>query len=127
MNKDNARDYLPLVQALAEGKTIQVKIHDLQGNFLCWEDEDNLNFKVPPYHYRIKPEPKKDWARLALLKDDKEYFSGRADKDMGSSEDEIIKGLEDLYCAHFVRWLTDRIEYTLPEGDAQLAELEGKQ
>ena len=112
MNKDNARDYLPLVQALAEGKTIQSN-HNGE-----WFDLPSPSFCDPISLYRIKPEPKKDWARLALPKDEKEYFSGRADKDMGESEDEIIKGLEDLYCAHFIRWLTDRIEYTLPEGDA---------
>ena len=112
MNKENAKDYLPLVQALAEGKTIQYKLEDGE-----WADVPQPIFNEEVSSYRIKPEPKKDWARLALLKDDKEYFSGRADKDMGESEDEIIKGLEDLYCAQFVRWLTDRIEYTLPEGE----------
>ena len=118
MNKDNARDYLPLVQALAEGKTIQHCKVSGEASSDYWQDCIAPTFGDKASRYRIKPEPKKDWARLALLKDDKEYFSGRADKDMGSSEDEIIKGLEDLYCAHFVRWLTDRIEYTLPEGDA---------
>lgn len=112
MNASNAKDYLPLVQALAEGKTIQQKASDGE-----WFDVDDFLMLHDPESYRIKPEPKKDWARLALLKDEKEYFSGRADKDMGESEDEIIKGLEDLYCAHFVRWLTGRIEYTLPEGE----------
>ena len=116
MNKENAKEYLPLVQALAEGKTIQSG--QIGGSDRHWVDNLNVEFSNPPAFYRIKPEPKKDWARLALLKDEKEYFSGRAYKDMGESEDEIIKGLEDLYCAHFIRWLTDRIEYTLPEGDA---------
>ena len=28
MDKNNAKDYLPLIQALAEGKTIQIKDDD---------------------------------------------------------------------------------------------------
>lgn len=113
MNKENAKEFLPLVQALAEGKTIQFELADG-----TWSDLNRVDFTESPSEYRIKPEQKKDWVRLALLKDEKEYFSGIAYKDIGESEDEIINGLEDLYCAHFIRWLTDRIEYTLPEGDA---------
>lgn len=52
MNKDNAKDYLPLVQALAEGKTIQV---NYTGD---WGDEYNLDFSLPLEHYRVKPEPR---------------------------------------------------------------------
>lgn len=55
MNKDNARDFLPLVKALAEGKTIQYR-HD--GG---WEDVDlfgGVDFDNPPECYRIKPEPR---------------------------------------------------------------------
>lgn len=51
MNKDNAKDYLPLVQALAEGKTIQIK----QG--LVWVDAVGPSFNYEPSYYRIKPEP----------------------------------------------------------------------
>lgn len=55
MNKANAHLYIPLVQAIADGKTLQ---H--QDNRDVWRD-------LPPYtevylgsepeHYRIKPEP----------------------------------------------------------------------
>jgi len=51
MNKENAHEYLPLVQALADGKTIQVLGKD--GN---WYDSPLLN--TPPSRYRIKPEPR---------------------------------------------------------------------
>lgn len=115
MNKENAKDYLPLVQALAEGQIIQIKILR-NGAAAIWTDDEEPDFNVAPDLYRIKPQ--KQWARLALLKDDKEYFSGRADKDFGKSDNEIISSLESHYCADFVRWLTDRIEYELPEGDA---------
>lgn len=53
MNKDNAHDYLPLVQALIDGKTIQF---DDGGN---WVDVKNLNTESYDYdEYRIKPNPR---------------------------------------------------------------------
>ena len=51
MNAKNAHEYLPLVQALADGKTIQVLGKD--GN---WYDSRLIN--TPPSRYRIKPEPR---------------------------------------------------------------------
>jgi hypothetical protein len=51
MNAENAHEYLPLVQAIADGKTIQVLGKD--GN---WYDSPLLN--TPPSRYRIKPEPR---------------------------------------------------------------------
>jgi len=55
MNKDNAHLFLPLVQALAEGKTIQIKFDDE------WDDRPNtwdFSWTHPPDRYRIKPEPR---------------------------------------------------------------------
>lgn len=59
MNKDNAKDYLPLVQALAEGKTIQYYSTITSK----WVDDDDFTFCLPPTYYRIKPEriKKKMW------------------------------------------------------------------
>lgn len=55
MNKDTARDYLPLVQALAEGRVIQ------WGNdSLGWTDfaeDEEFGLGLSPNTYRIKPEP----------------------------------------------------------------------
>lgn len=50
MNKDNAKDYLPLIQAMAEGKTIQMHNGDY------WFDEEELCFDGDVNIYRIKPE-----------------------------------------------------------------------
>jgi hypothetical protein len=50
MNKDNAHLYLPLVQALAEGKTIQHSYGDAQ-----WADLLSPDFRLPASDYRIKP------------------------------------------------------------------------
>lgn len=112
MNKDNARDYLPLVQALAEGKTLQKRITGFSED--RWEDVINAIFSEPESYYRIKPELKKQSYRVGLFKDDEGIF-------FTYSVDEIINF--HVYEAYetkktFVRWLTDRIEYTLPEGDA---------
>lgn len=57
MNKDNAKDYLHLVQALAEGRTIQ---HQYAAG--CeWRDLADHLFSDPPCRYRIKPEPRRAW------------------------------------------------------------------
>ena len=96
MNKDNAHLYLPLVQALAEGKTIQL-VDDGR-----WSDCGNLEFMYPADHYRIKPEPKTAWYRVA------ETNFGPITAN--SKEDEII-----MQASGFKRWLTDRITYEVTE------------
>lgn len=55
MNKDTAKDYLPLVQALAEGMIIEHK------GRAGWYTVDEPSFDFPPEQYRIKPEPKEAW------------------------------------------------------------------
>lgn len=102
MNKDTAKDYLPLVQALAEGKTIQYKLEDGE-----WADVPQPIFNEEVSSYRIKPEPKKQWYRVALFKD------GSTDTADNLMHEVILKDHKN-----FVRWLTYRIEYILPEGDA---------
>ena len=53
MNKQTVQQYLPLIKALAEGKTIRYK-----SSFdNKWRDATDLSFGLPPDHYRIKPEP----------------------------------------------------------------------
>lgn len=52
MNASNAKDYLPLVQALAEGRLIE---HRGSGG---WYQLNNPSFQDPPSDYRIKPEPR---------------------------------------------------------------------
>ena len=55
MNKQNAHLYLPLVQALAKGKMIEI----LENSNGCedWEEAVELDFSCAPDCYRIKPEP----------------------------------------------------------------------
>ena len=53
MNRNKAKDMLPIIQALAEGKHIQLK--DKTGN---WMDIDFINVELcNPNVYRIKSEP----------------------------------------------------------------------
>lgn len=53
MNASNAKDYLPLVQALAEGKTIEEKYGDG-----WWGALRDPQFTRKPDQYRVKPESK---------------------------------------------------------------------
>ena len=57
MNREQAKELLPIIQAFAEGKTIQVKSSD--GLWYCREGENcEFNFNADPQVYRIKSEPK---------------------------------------------------------------------
>jgi hypothetical protein len=56
MNKENAHKYLPLVQALADGKTIQHKSFD--NHWIDIDDHKIIYFHEPSHYYRIKPEPR---------------------------------------------------------------------
>ena len=53
MKRTSAKELLPIIQAYAEGKTIQFFSMD-KG----WEDKEYLSFTEEPYLYRIKPDPK---------------------------------------------------------------------
>lgn len=59
MNAQNAKDYLPLVQALTEGKTIQWDRSFNEPN--KWVDMINIDFSESIEHYRIKPDPRRWW------------------------------------------------------------------
>lgn len=56
MTREEAKELLPIIQAFAEGKTIQYRNAECE-----WEDMPigaNLSFADAPSEYRIKPEPK---------------------------------------------------------------------
>lgn len=53
MNRNQAKQLLPIIQAYAEGKAIQIN-----QPFFGWEDSYELSFNGDPSIYRIKPEPK---------------------------------------------------------------------
>ena len=56
MTREEAKELLPIVKALAEGKMIQDKIEGVTG----WVDTDEINFEYEgqKIKHRIKPEPK---------------------------------------------------------------------
>lgn len=53
MNREHAKELLPIIQAFAEGKIVQ-----FENSFKNWVDCDEIMFNWPPKVYRIKPEPK---------------------------------------------------------------------
>lgn len=112
MNKTNASKWIELGSAMIQGKTIQ---RNEKGE---WLDVLNLNtISYDPESFRIKPDPKKGWYRVGLLKTDEgEFFTTTADSTDPYEDPE--QTYLDEWSEDFVRWLTDRIEYTLPEGDA---------
>ena len=54
MNRQQAQDLLPIIEAYAAGERIQVK-SSIDG---LWYDSDELSFNLDPQNYRIKPESK---------------------------------------------------------------------
>ena len=58
MNREEAKQLLPIIQAYVEGKTIQVKIQTDSKGTKGWLDVINPDFDIIPSCYRIKPEPK---------------------------------------------------------------------
>jgi len=74
MNRQDAALYLPLVQALAEGKTLQYRPvgEDIgsykypHGKWTDVKDDDVYIFRAPPNRLRVKPEPVviEKWSKL---------------------------------------------------------------
>ena len=60
MTKETAAQYLPLVQALAEGKVIQYR-SEFGGR---WFIDPNPSFTLKPEQYRVRPEPFECWANV---------------------------------------------------------------
>ena len=56
MNAQNAHEYLPLIYALANGKTIQTRYDETVVDY--WYDADEINFAYPSKCYRVKPDPR---------------------------------------------------------------------
>lgn len=52
MNREQAKELLPIIQAFAEGKTIEYYSND------NWIEDKNFNFIDKAQNYRIKPSPK---------------------------------------------------------------------
>ena len=58
MNREEAKEILPIIKAFAEGKTIQMDRSVDPDTEIVWEDVDNINALCSAAMYRIKPESK---------------------------------------------------------------------
>ena len=57
MTKEEAKKYLPYIQAFAEGKTIQIQVITNNGSEIEWKDVKDPNFHLG-HIYRVKPKSK---------------------------------------------------------------------
>lgn len=122
MNQEQqlANKLISLIQAVADDKNLQMERERFQGNspdFREWCDVD-LDYLLHRFNreglrfdcIRIKPKPKNKSYRIALIKDTMGNFAACAVQH--EAEEEIFKRTIGFIC-----WLTDRIEYELPEGE----------
>ena len=79
MNRDSAIKFMPLLQALIDGKQLQWKT-----KFDTWQDVTSVDDSYQPDRYRVKPEPVECWvgfnpntgSPITVSKiDESEYFS----------------------------------------------------
>lgn len=56
MDRNQAKQLLPIIQAHAEGKIVQSRY--IKGDTSLWYDNENPSFDDDDLEYRIKPEPK---------------------------------------------------------------------
>lgn len=56
MNRQQAKELIPILQAFTEGKIIQIRKHGEERYYDS--TNSNLNFVLDNYDYRIKAEPK---------------------------------------------------------------------
>ena len=57
MKRQQAKEFLPIIKAFAEGKTIQYYTN-LTPHWIDIDPDGTVNFSDYPSNYRIKPEPK---------------------------------------------------------------------
>ena len=63
MNQQRAKELLPVIQAFAEGKTIQSRLYLGQEKWdsHCGTDLTTLDFDSVDIEWRIKPAPPREW------------------------------------------------------------------
>ena len=81
MNRERARELLPIIQAFAEGKDVQFRNPvGMVGS--DWIDDDEMShFEI--YEYRIKPEPREFWIQIQKSYDGNEKITGSGWIDKG--------------------------------------------
>lgn len=71
MNRERAKELLPVIQAFAEGGKIQFRIAngiDEPWGDMPEDDRMSITFPCEDYEYRIKPEPREFWIIEGTLK-----------------------------------------------------------
>lgn len=58
MNRQQAKELRPIIQAYSEGKTILVKDKRLSDEEDSWSETDDCSFNIEKFDYRIKPKPR---------------------------------------------------------------------
>lgn len=106
MNKSNASKWMELGSAMLQGKTIQ-RLDKRE-----WVDVETINtISYNPESFRIKPEQKKGYYRIFMKKDGRIELLSSINRDgLKNMEAEC----ESSYIPFF-RWITDRMDYEIPE------------
>lgn len=102
MTPQQAKEFLPIIEAYANGK--QIQHNDGTETNPMWTNNTPLMFDDSPKYYRIKPETKK--YRIAEIKSG---FNS-LDKRIVIYTSENNANLIQQHPA-FIRWITDWIEY----------------
>jgi len=79
MNRERAKELLPIFEAYANGEDIQRQYGGLQGSYI-WKDSDLL-LADDGYIYRIKPSPREFWVKTSDYNADKPLYWYTADDD----------------------------------------------
>jgi len=92
MNRERAKELLPIIQAFAEGKAIQFRLEGLNGdhswNDLLEDERMTVTFPAEDYEYRIKPEPMEIWVNVYPDKSHSTHFN----------RDDAISEASECYC-----------------------------
>ncbi len=91
MNREQAKELCPIVQAFGEGKTIQNNLHSHVEEE--WMDGgDDMEFNMPPENYRIKPEPRVIYVNM--YNDNHGSFVHGTAEQAREAVDEVVEGME---------------------------------
>jgi hypothetical protein len=95
MDAKSAKQFLPLVKALAEGKTIQEQLSK-EGK---WVDLfEHVSFDMDPEFYRVKPDLR--WFHVAEFKSRRLFLATTSSEEIELEDD-----------TGFWRWVTGRVEF----------------
>ena len=114
MVKIEAKKRAELYLALSQGKTLETMVHENEWGRLSPENSMKCLQEVGRaglVFYRVAPDIEKHFYRVSLMRfKSGKYFPAITDSDKGIAH---FEGEDEFVC-----WLTDRIEYELPEEEA---------